>query len=85
MLVDASLLVALWRRQGHPGARYCESHGDGPAAEKRAMNDTDELALAPFDASDYLASTETIAEYLRAARESPDSDAFLSFVVRLVG
>ena len=49
------------------------------------MNDTDELALAPFDASDYLASTETIAEYLRAAWESPDSDAFLSFVVRLVG
>ena len=49
------------------------------------MNDTDELALAPFDASDYLGSTETIAEYLRAARESPDSDAFLSFVVRLVG
>jgi probable addiction module antidote protein len=44
------------------------------------MNDTDELGLAPFDASDYLDSEETIAEYLRAALENPDSDAFLTAV-----
>jgi probable addiction module antidote protein len=44
------------------------------------MNDTDELGLAPFDASDYLDSEETIAEYLRAALENPDPDAFLTAV-----
>ena len=44
------------------------------------MNDTDELGLAPFDASDYLDSEEAIAEYLRAALENPDSDAFLNAV-----
>jgi probable addiction module antidote protein len=44
------------------------------------MNDTDELGLAPFDASDYLDSEETIAEYLRAALGNPDSDAFLTAV-----
>jgi len=38
--------------------------------------DTD-LSLAPFDASDYLDSEETIAEYLAAALENPDPDAFL--------
>lgn len=41
------------------------------------MNNRDELGLAPFDASDYLDSEETIAEYLRAALENPDPDAFL--------
>jgi probable addiction module antidote protein len=44
------------------------------------MSQTDELALAPFDASDYLDSDETIAEYLRAALENPDPDAFLTAV-----
>lgn len=44
------------------------------------MNDTDELGLAPFDASDYLDSEETIAEYLRAALDNPDPDAFLTAV-----
>ncbi len=33
--------------------------------------------LAPFDASDYLDSEEAIAEYLTAALEDPDPDAFL--------
>ena len=33
--------------------------------------------LAPFDASDYLDSEEAIAEYLKAALENPDPDAFL--------
>ena len=44
------------------------------------MSQTDELALAPFDASDYFDSDETIAEYLRAALENPDPDAFLAAV-----
>ncbi|MBT4499484.1 MAG: putative addiction module antidote protein [Gemmatimonadetes bacterium] len=35
------------------------------------------LGLAPFDASDYLDSEEVIAEYLTAALENPDPDAFL--------
>ena len=41
------------------------------------MSKTDDLDLAPFDASDYLDNEETIAEYLAAALENPDSDAFL--------
>ena len=41
------------------------------------MKKTDRLGIAPFDASDYLDSEETIAEYLSAALENPDSDAFL--------
>lgn len=44
------------------------------------MSQSDELMLAPFDASDYLDSAETIAEYLRAALENPDPDAFLTAV-----
>ena len=35
------------------------------------------LGLALFDASDYLDNEETIAEYLAAALENPDQDAFL--------
>ena len=41
------------------------------------MNKFNKLGLTPFDASDYLDSEETIAEYLSAALENPDSDAFL--------
>ena len=37
-------------------------------------------SLAPFDASDYLDNEQTIAEYLRAALENPDPDAFLTAV-----
>ena len=44
------------------------------------MSQDDELMLALFDASDYLDSEETIAEYLRAALENPDPDAFLTAV-----
>ena len=36
--------------------------------------------LAPFDASDYLDSEEVIAEYLTAALEVPDPEAFLTAV-----
>ena len=36
-----------------------------------------DLDLAPFDASDYLDNEVTIAEYLAAALENPDQDAFL--------
>ena len=36
-----------------------------------------DLSLAPFDASDYLDNEVTIAEYLAAALENPDQDAFL--------
>jgi len=36
--------------------------------------------LAPFDASDYLDSEEVIAEYLTAALEDPDPEAFLTAV-----
>ena len=36
--------------------------------------------LAPFDASDYLDSEEVIAEYLTAALEDPDPEAFLMAV-----
>lgn len=39
-----------------------------------------DLGVAPFDASDYLDNEETIAEYLRAALENPDPDAFLTAV-----
>ncbi len=41
------------------------------------MSKPDNLDLAPFDASDYLDNEETIAEYLSAALENPDPDAFL--------
>jgi len=41
------------------------------------MKNTDRLSIAPFDASDYLDNEETIAEYLSAALENPDPDAFL--------
>ncbi len=41
------------------------------------MSKPDDLDLAPFDASDYLDNEETIAEYLAAALENPDQDAFL--------
>ena len=41
------------------------------------MKKIDQLNIALFDASDYLDSEETIAEYLSAALENPDSDAFL--------
>ncbi|MCH8868020.1 MAG: putative addiction module antidote protein [Proteobacteria bacterium] len=38
------------------------------------------MGLAPFDASDYLDNDETIAEYLAAALENPDQNAFLTAV-----
>jgi len=41
------------------------------------MNKINYLGIAPFDASDYLDSEETIVEYLSAALENPDPDAFL--------
>ena len=41
------------------------------------MRRINQLALAPFDASDYLDSEETIAEYLSAALGNPDPDTFL--------
>ena len=41
------------------------------------MSTPDDLNFAPFDASDYLDNEETIAEYLSAALENPDQDAFL--------
>jgi probable addiction module antidote protein len=41
------------------------------------MSKFDDLGLAPFDASDCLDSEATIAEYLTAALENPDPDAFL--------
>jgi len=41
------------------------------------MSNTDDLGLAPFDASDYLDNETTIAEYLATALENPDQDAFL--------
>ena len=44
------------------------------------MSKTDNLDLAPFDASDYLDNEETIAEYLSAALENPDPNAFLMAV-----
>jgi len=44
------------------------------------MNKSNQLKIAPFDASDYLDSEETIAEYLTASLENPDPDAFLGAV-----
>ncbi len=44
------------------------------------MSKLDNLDLAPFDASAYLDNEETIAEYLAAALEDPDPDAFLMAV-----
>ena len=41
------------------------------------MTAPSKLKLEPFDASDYLDSEEAIAEYLTAALENPDPDAFL--------
>jgi len=41
------------------------------------MSKHDDLGIAPFDASDYLDNDETIAEYLAAALDNPDADAFL--------
>lgn len=36
--------------------------------------------IAPFDAADYLDDEQTIAEYLTAALEDPNSDVFLTAV-----
>lgn len=36
--------------------------------------------LAPFDAADYLDDEVTIAEYLTAALEDPNSDVFLTAI-----
>ncbi len=44
------------------------------------MTKLGKLKLEPFDASDYLDNEETIAEYLSAALENPDPDAFLTAV-----
>ena len=44
------------------------------------MNNATKESLAPFDASDYLDNEETIAEYLAAALDNPDQDAFLMAV-----
>jgi probable addiction module antidote protein len=44
------------------------------------MKQTNRLNLAPFDASEYLDSEEVIAEYLTAALQDPDPDAFLAAV-----
>lgn len=44
------------------------------------MNNRTKTNLAPFDASDYLDNEVTIAEYLAAALENPDQDAFLTAV-----
>lgn len=41
------------------------------------MSKAQKHKLAPFDASDYLDNEETIAEYLTAALENPDPEAFL--------
>ena len=41
------------------------------------MSNRTTTSLAPFDAADYLDNEETIAEYLTAALEDPDQDAFL--------
>jgi probable addiction module antidote protein len=38
------------------------------------------VKLAPFDAADYLDDEQTIAEYLTAALEDPNSDVFLAAV-----
>jgi len=44
------------------------------------MSKSKQQNLAPFDASDYLDNDETIAEYLKAALENPDPEAFLMAV-----
>ncbi len=44
------------------------------------MANTNQLGLAPFDASDYLDNEEVITEYLAAALEDSDPDAFLAAV-----
>ena len=44
------------------------------------MSKSKQQNLAPFDASDYLDNEETIAEYLKAALENPDPEAFLMAV-----
>lgn len=44
------------------------------------MTNRKNIRIAPFDASDYLDNEETIAEYLSAALEDPDQDAFLTAV-----
>jgi len=41
------------------------------------MSKRTDLGLSLFDASDYLDNEEIIAEYLTAALEDPDLDAFL--------
>lgn len=41
------------------------------------MRKANRLKVASFDASDYLDSDEAIAEYLTAALDNPDPDAFL--------
>jgi probable addiction module antidote protein len=41
------------------------------------MSKPERTGVAAFDASEYLDNEETIAEYLAAALENPDPDAFL--------
>ena len=47
-----------------------------------AMSKSNKLGLAPFDANDYLDSEEALAEYLTAALENPDPDAFFGGCTR---
>ena len=59
-----------------PGTRSSAT-GRMKLGDALRMDKTNHLNLEPFDASDYLDSDEAIAEYLRAALENPDPDAFL--------
>ncbi|NKB38749.1 MAG: putative addiction module antidote protein [Gammaproteobacteria bacterium] len=44
------------------------------------MPKSDNLKIAPFDASEYLDNEETIAEYLATALENSNPDVFLAAV-----
>jgi probable addiction module antidote protein len=59
--------------------QYVETCGVGYelVEGKIIMNKIDQLGIAPFEASDYLDSEETIAEYLSLALVNPDPDVFL--------
>ena len=78
---ERRLHLALRRNQTRTGPGYRQGTDNGrEAAREKSMTEIDDLGLAPFDASDYLDDEDTIAEYLRAALENPDPDAFLTAV-----
>jgi probable addiction module antidote protein len=73
------LLLVGWRQE-YAEARYQGSSGDVATTEGVTMG---KVKFAPFDAADYLDNEDVIAEYLTAALEHPNPQAFLRAVANV--